>query len=107
MPFEVVIVVVDPDAQTYRRTPQGSGAGAAMAKSDRDPAVPASEREARLAARMAKEYLRSGAVEDAMGYLQHALADPDLAVLREWATFKTLFASKALNTAPSTSVPGK
>jgi hypothetical protein len=36
-----------------------------MPKSDRDPARLAREREARLAARMAKECLKSGAVEDA------------------------------------------
>ncbi len=63
-----------------------------MPKSDRDPAQPAREREARLAAGMAKEYLKSGAVEDAMGYLQQVLADPQCPKRTKVQAAKTLVA---------------
>ena len=66
-----------------------------MPKSERDPAQLAREREARLAARMAKEYLKSGAVETAMGYLQQVLADPHCPKRTKVQAAKTLVANAA------------
>ena len=66
-----------------------------MPKSDRDPATLAREREARLAARMAKQYLASGAVEIAMDYLQQVLADPHCPKRTKVQAAKTLVANAA------------
>ncbi len=41
---------------------------------------------------MAKEYLKSGAVEDAMGYLQQVLADPQCPKRTKVQAAKTLVA---------------
>lgn len=70
-----------------------------MPKSDRDPAVLAREREARLAARMAKEYLRSGAAEAALQFLTQVLSDPSCPKRTRVQAAKTLTVNAAKITA--------
>ena len=66
-----------------------------MPKSDRDPAQLAREREARLAARFAKAFLKSGAAEKAVEHLSKAIDDPKCPKRTRVSAAKSLLANAA------------